>query len=147
MYGSSIIAISIFFITHYKTRSNSVFKLTPEYGYKSACDYYCLDCFLRVDLLSNFLLYFRVSMLLGVERNLQQTYLHKGQTLDRARLFRLFSQKIIWLRPVQDLFSVTQHLMSDMFPVSRICTAYYYTAMKVFMPNNEHLDRKCLYPF
>ena len=78
----------------------TLFKLIPEYGYKSACDYQCLDCFLRLDLLSNFLLYFRVSVLLGVGRNFQQTYLHKGQTLDRARLFRLFSQKIICLRPV-----------------------------------------------
>ena len=31
------IVLSIFLITQYKTKSNSVPKLTPEYGYKSTC--------------------------------------------------------------------------------------------------------------
>ena len=44
----------------------------------------------------------------------------------RRWLSGLFSQKIIWLRPSEDLFQVTQHLITGMLPVSRICTAYYY---------------------
>ena len=33
------IVLSIFIITQYKTKSNGVPKLTPEYGYKCACGY------------------------------------------------------------------------------------------------------------
>ena len=33
------IVLSILFIIHYKTQSNSVLNLSLEYGYKSACGY------------------------------------------------------------------------------------------------------------
>ena len=67
-----------------------------------------------------------MSVLLGVGRSLQQPYIQEGQTLSGARLSRLFSLKIIWLQPVQDLLLFSQQLITDMLPVRQICTAYYY---------------------
>ena len=80
------IVLSILFIIHYKTQSNSVLNLSLEYGYKSACGYQSFDCFLRR--FTNFLLYFRMSIFLEVGGSLWQPYLQEGETLYKKMVVR-----------------------------------------------------------
>ena len=61
------------------------------------------DCFEAW--LNNFL--FRISIWLGVGNKLQRPCLSADQPLDGARLARLFSQKIIWLKPNSDISTST----------------------------------------
>lgn len=75
-------------------------------------------------------IFFRISLLLGVGRTLQEPCLQEGQQLDGACISRLFAQRSIWVRPTMPLTEheiladTEQHLITDMLPVG-ILRAYF----------------------
>ena len=62
----------------------------------------------------------RITIMLGVGRNLQTPCLQPDQLLNGSRISRLFAQKNIWLKPVENIQDIDQCLITDMLPVSTL---------------------------
>ena len=58
--------------------------------------------------------------MLGVGRNPQTPCLQPDQLLNESRISRLFAQKNIWLKPVENIQDIDQCLITDMLPVSTL---------------------------
>lgn len=86
-------------------------------------------------------MFVRITLLVGIGKSLQAPCLQEGQLLDGSRVGRIFAQKVIWLRPTEDLSSLEnsrnnegqgnieqeeniqtveddQYLITDLLPVS-----------------------------
>ena len=92
--------------------------------------------------------FIRLEMLMGVGSSLQRPCLAKDQELDGGVMSRLFSQKVIWLRPFTDRASSCQKNLEGGFQVNGIILfdeRCYNVSFKVFKPYNPICGRGSKY--